>query len=94
MSMNLYCKEFDVPQTPTWATFLILSNNEKEKPDGGWKGVVRRLRLYWNLERGQKFNRFSTNPELQKTIRESYAERVADLEKALAENRILHFYYL
>ena len=95
MSMNLQCQEFELPeQLPTWATFLVLSENEKGKPDGGWKGVVRRLRLYWQMEREQDFNRSCKNPEAQKDVDYFYAEKVACLDEALKKNRVLHFYYV
>ena len=95
MSMNLHCKEFNVPdQIGTYDTYIILSANEKGNPDGGWKGVVRRLRLYWERVRQDDFNHYSTDPEQQADVNAYFERKVARLEKALAENKVLHFYYL
>lgn len=45
MSINLYCKEETLWQTPTYITNMCYSNN-----DGGWKGVKYR---YIEWIRGQ-----------------------------------------
>jgi hypothetical protein len=37
MSMNLYCDEVELWQTPTYITYMCYSNE-----DGGWKGILYR----------------------------------------------------
>lgn len=41
MSMNLHCTNFELPQIPTYMSYLIYSNG-----DGGNKGVAYRLEQY------------------------------------------------
>lgn len=41
MSMNLFCEEVDLWQTPTYITYMCYSNQ-----DGGWQGIKYRY-IQW-----------------------------------------------
>lgn len=56
--MNLYSDPpLELIQTPTWITYLILSHDEKGKPDGGPNAVMKRYLLWLEYEHQQLFNR-------------------------------------
>jgi len=54
--MNLGCSHFEVYQTPTYITELILSRNEDGEYDGGMKGVARRYVSWCRYERQHQYN--------------------------------------
>jgi hypothetical protein len=39
--MNLHCEQMDLWQTPTYITYMCISNN-----NGGWKGIKHRYSLW------------------------------------------------
>ena len=59
MSMNLYCKQMDLWQTPTHITYMCYSNG-----DGGWKGIKYRYEQWvesrsngmWRDDQAEEFN--------------------------------------
>ena len=58
MSMNLASDYIHIPfQIGSWDTYLILSYDEEGKSDGGWRGVARRLELYYQGKYQEEFNR-------------------------------------
>ena len=93
MSMNIVCKEMELPQIGTYESELILSYDvEHKRLDGGWKGVCRRLIWYWKMHHQYDFNRECTNPERQQEINDYYHGLIRQLQECMAAHKVLHFY--
>lgn len=92
MSMNIACKEMELPQIGSWESELILSYNSQGESDGGWEGAFRRLVLFWRMNCQHEFNRESTNPERQQEIKEYYFGLIEQLRNCMDEQKVLHFY--
>lgn len=91
MSMNLYCREFEVRQIGTNDTNDILSL-KKGQPEGGWQGVAKRLRAYWEQAAQEMLKDAKGNREEQNFIREDLAELNERLDEAIRKNpNGLHF---
>lgn len=87
MSMNLVVKnaDFDMPQIPTWDSELIMSiNPETNKPDGGHKGVHRRLITWMRGRRQQVFNSLAHDRASQITLDIVWSDQI---ERAVALNK-------
>lgn len=97
MSMNLYCDELEISQLPSAISYLILSQREgRNKPDGGWKGVVHRYKLWLRREYEASFNNpylmgELTREEAQADETEFYKQKLKQIDDAIAKHGKLHF---
>lgn len=80
MSMNLWCNKVELPQIPTYPSYMIYSNK-----DGGTKGILYRLEQYFRGKCQTEFNS-AKNPLEQKIARETLEARLA-LIKGLREEK-------
>ena len=83
MSMNLICEEMEIPQTPTYITWMILSNN-----DGGLEGIKYRYIQWANYQRQELFNNAKTKKD-QKDIDRAWKAHI----KKLNSFKELHWSY-
>lgn len=85
MSINLHCEEATVWQTPTWVTEMCMSRGANGRPDGGWKGVLRRYKIWL---RAQAYE----GGKLDKDFQEAIEDHLKDLDAAAKKKRSLTFY--
>lgn len=71
MSLNLYCNDFDVIQTPTYITFMIYDDG-----CGGNDAIKRRYLNYIRYLRQEEFNHFANNPQAQKDIWDGWTDHI------------------
>lgn len=98
MSLNLHCKEMDLPQLCTNASFLVFSANEKGNPDGGWRGVARRLVLHLRYDKDRSLvdakQRHGDTADYREWA-DAYATYIEDtierIEALVKEGKPLHF---
>lgn len=80
MSMNLTCDKFEPVQTPTWITYLLLSDGL-----GDMQGVLIRY-IYWlKFLRQDQFNSHSKDEEQQRYILGYYSELISEAEKYIGQ---------
>lgn len=84
MSMNLHCNHLELPQIPTYASYLVYSNN-----DGGWRGVAYRLEQYWRMKSQQDCNAQPLTHGKHQVLR-NYDDRIWTL-KWMCDQRELEF---
>lgn len=86
MSMNLYCDEIELYQTPTYITYMCLSYNKRGRPDGGWKGVLKRYKV-WVCNRVNSWPTQEDYDEWQRNI-DTHLKAV---DEAVKKHGRLHF---
>ena len=78
--MNLTCDKFEPIQTPTWITYLLLSDGL-----GDMQGVLIRY-IYWlKFLRSEQYNRAVGDKEEQDYQWEFYSELIETAEKYLGQ---------
>jgi len=83
MSMNLHCNVFEVRQTPSYITEMVLSYNKDAVCDGGMEGVVRRYVAWCNYERQCRFSAAVNDPDEQSWIELDGNNHITALREAI-----------
>jgi len=82
VSTNLKCNVFDVRQTSSYITDMILSYNQEGEIDGGMEGAARRYTAWCNYTRQYQLNAAISEHE-QRWIDTDWSTHIYEFQRAI-----------